>query len=98
MSASTWPRVRPSPNFIQTDLRRTQIVPRTPHSDRPLQLRAVTKDPSLQYVVVSNMILSNLIPLVDQHSFQDHLTAQTVIFEHCEIPHCTGLLKDFHVL
>ena len=41
------------------------------------------------------MILSNLIPLVDQHSFQDHLTAQTVIFEHCEIPHRTGLLKDF---
>ena len=31
------------------------------------------------------MILSNLIPLVDQHSFQDHLTAQTAM--HCEIPH-----------
>ena len=26
-----------------------------------------------------NMILSNLIPPVDQHSFQDHLAAQTPV-------------------
>ncbi len=30
-----------------------------------------------EVVVVSNMTLSNLDCLADQHSFQDHLTAQT---------------------
>ena len=49
-------------------------------------------------VAVSNMILSNLVPLVDQNSFQDRPIAQTAMFDHYEIPHCTGLLKDFHVL